>query len=198
MRIRFLPSLFLMLAFLLGGTPLVSAQQVPKLPFNFGGAFELVDQDGQIRTDQDFHGKFMLVYFGYTYCPDICPTDLYIMSQALEQIGPAADKIQPVFITVDPARDTPDLLKEYVANFHPNLTGLSGSEVQIRSAAKAYRVHRVKVPQPDSEPDEYLVNHSSLTYLMGPDGHFISLIPHGTSTERMAEILAKYVSAKSS
>lgn len=198
MRIRFLPSLFLMLAFLLGGAPLASAQQVPKLPFNFGGAFELVDQDGQIRMDQDFRGKFMLVYFGYTYCPDICPTDLYIMSQALEQIGPAADKIQPVFITVDPERDTPDLLKEYVANFHPNLTGLSGSEAQIRKAAKAYRVHRVRVPQPDSDPDEYLVNHSSLTYLMGPDGNFVSLIPHGTSSERMAEILAKYVSAKSS
>ena len=180
------------LLFCLAALP-VRAGESP-LPFRFGGPFELVDHHGTTRSDTDFRGRFMLVYFGYTYCPDICPTDLYLMHQALEQIGAEAAKIQPLFISVDPDRDRPALLKEYVANFHPYLIGLTGSEAQVRAAAKAYRVHRVKVPQPDVGEDDYLVNHSSLTYLMGPDGTFLSLIPHGTPPERMAEILRKYLS----
>ncbi|RED51585.1 SCO family protein [Aestuariispira insulae] len=164
------------------------------LPFQFGGPFELVDHEGKPRTEKDFRGSFMLVYFGYTYCPDICPTDLFLMNQALEILGEDARKVQPLFISVDPGRDRPEILKEYVANFHPGLIGLTGSENQVRAAAKAYRVHRVKVPQPDEGEDDYLVNHSSLTYLMGPDGHFLSLIPHGTAPERMAEIIGKYIS----
>lgn len=164
------------------------------LPFQFGGPFELVDHEGETRTEKDFRGSFMLVYFGYTYCPDICPTDLFLMNQALEMLGEDARKVQPLFISVDPGRDRPDLLKEYVANFHPSLIGLTGSEAQVKAAAKAYRVHRVKVPQPDEGEDDYLVNHSSLTYLMGPDGTFLSLIPHGTAPERMSEIIGKYIS----
>ena len=166
------------------------AQDAAPLPKLFGGPFSLIDQDGARRTDQDFRGRHMLVYFGYTYCPDICPTGLATIAAALDRLGPVAASVQPVFITADPGRDTPELLGDYVAQFHPRLIGLSGSEAEVPAAARAYRVHRAKVL---ADGEDYLVTHSSITYLMDGDGAFVTLFPHGTDAERMAAVLATYL-----
>lgn len=173
-------------------TPLA---QSAVFPLKIGGTFQLIDHTGQTRTEQDFIGRYMLVYFGYTYCPNICPTDLQKITTTLEQLGDRAAHIQPLFITIDPARDRPDLLKEYVANFHSSFIGLTGSEAQIRAVAKTYKVHRVKVPMPDAGPDEYLVNHSAFIYLMGEDGQLLTLFPYATDQKKMTETIQKYVPA---
>ena len=172
----------------------IAADLPRNLPLSFGGAFSLVDHDGKPRTDRDYRGNFLLVYFGYTYCPDICPTGLQTIAEALDALGKKASKVRPVFVSVDPARDTPEVLKDYVANFHPAMVGLTGTEAQVRAVARAYRVHRSKVITPDMKDDmDYLVNHTSITYLMGPDGSWKTLFPHGTSAEVMAKALRRYV-----
>ncbi|MCP4327026.1 MAG: SCO family protein [Alphaproteobacteria bacterium] len=165
----------------------------PPLEALFGGPFTLVDHRGESRTDADFRGRHMLIYFGYTYCPDICPTGLQEMAAALDLLGDTAGRVQPLFVSIDPARDTPAVLGDYVGLFHPDLTGLTGSEAQVAAAAKAYRIHRVKVPGVDGDAVDYLVNHSSITYLMGPDGRFLTLFPHGTKADVMAAALANYL-----
>jgi protein SCO1/2 len=166
----------------------------PPLASLFGGPFSLVDHDGARRTDLDFSGRHMLIYFGYATCPDICPTGLQTLSTALDLVGARANVVQPLFVTVDPARDRPDVLKDYIQHFHPRLIGLTGTEAEIRAVAKAYRVHRRKVEMPDSAgPEDYLVDHASITYVMGPDGKHLTLFPHGTDAERMAEILTRYL-----
>lgn len=167
-----------------------SARSLPSL---FGGPFELVDHDGRTVTERDFAGRHMLIYFGYTYCPDICPTDLGNLAVALDDIGPLTAKLQPLFITVDPDRDTKAVLRDYAGAFHPTLLGLTGTQEQISVAAKAYRVHRRVYRLEGAGPKEYLVDHSSLAYLMGPDGKFVTMFPHGTPPERIAEILRKYL-----
>ena len=111
-----------------------SLVQAKKFPALFGGSFTLIDHEGRKRTDRDFSGRFVLIYFGYTYCPDICPTGLQTLSTALDLLGERAEKIQPLFVSVDPERDTPEMLKSYVVNFHPRLLGLTGSEQQVREA----------------------------------------------------------------
>lgn len=168
----------------------VAARSLPAL---FGGPFELVDHRGRAVTDRDFAGRHMLIYFGYTYCPDICPTDLSNLAVALDEIGPLVDKLQPLFITVDPDRDTKAVLRDYAGAFHPTLLGLTGTQEQISGVAKAYRVHRRKFRLEGAPPEDYLVDHSSLAYLMGPDGKFVTMFPHGTQLERIAEILRKYL-----
>jgi len=168
----------------------------PPLDSLFGGAFELVNQDGMTVTDRDFRGRFMLIYFGYTFCPDICPYSLQTMTEALESVAPEdTKKVQPIFVTIDPARDTPEFLKKYVALYGENLIGLSGSEAQIRVAAKAYRIHRRKVIPADLEDkNDYFVDHSSLIYLMSPDGKFLTFFPYDTDAVTMATTITKYVS----
>lgn len=163
---------------------------------HFGGPFALTSQDSQAVHDTDFRGKFMLVTFGYTHCPDICPTVLASMTQTLEDLGPAADQIQPIFITVDPARDTAEVLAKYRASFHPRLLMLTGSEPEIAAVAKAYRVHRRKyLLRKDREPksEDYGVDHGSLVYLMGPDGKFLTFFPYGTPPEKMQATLTRYL-----
>lgn len=158
-----------------------------------GGAFTLVDQDGRTVTEKDFRGKYMLIYFGYTFCPDVCPTSLQAMGQALDLLPPdKAAKVTPVFITVDPERDSPDLLKSYVPNFHPRLIGLTGSTGQIEAASKAFKVYARKAEQKDGAP--YLMDHSSILYLMGPDGRFVTHFSHGATPQAIADGLAKAVS----
>ncbi|MDG2284311.1 MAG: SCO family protein, partial [Alphaproteobacteria bacterium] len=137
--------------------------------------------------------RHMLVYFGYTYCPDICPTDLTNMAAALDAIGPLAEKLQPIFITVDPGRDTVEVMRDYTRALHPALLGLTGTEAQVAVAAKAYQVHRWVFRLEGAETDDYLVDHSSLAYLIGPRGSFVTMFPHGTTPERMAEVLDKYL-----
>ena len=179
------------MALAFGAAPL-AAQQADPLANRFGGPFTLSAHDGRRVSDSDFRGKFMLVYFGYTRCPDVCPVDLLALSEAMQILGAASAAIQPLFISVDPQRDTPALLADYVQSFHPRLLGLTGSEVEIAAAVRAYKVHRVKYT-PANDPGNYGVDHSSLTYLMGPDGRFRTLIPHNTSAERMAEIVRPYL-----
>lgn len=163
------------------------------------GAFNLVDQRGEAVTDQDFRGRYMLVFFGYTYCPDVCPLGLQRMSGAVEtlgeDLGPEAERIVPVFITVDPERDSSTVLAAYTAHFHPRLLGLTGTREQIDAAKEAYGVRSFKVFLPPSfdeeESDEdddsrYLVQHTASTYLVGPDGAIERSFPHETSSREMA------------
>jgi protein SCO1/2 len=157
-----------------------------------GGPFELVGKDGSIVTDKVFRGKYMLVFFGYTHCPDICPAELQVMAAALDGLGKDADKIIPIFITVDPERDTPWVVADYVMNFGPRFVGLSGTPEQIAKAAKAYRVTYDK-HQEEGAGDNYSVDHSALAYLMGPDGEYITHIPYGTPAPKMTEILRRYL-----
>lgn len=161
---------------------------VPTEP-TVGGGFALTDQFGKARTDADFRGQFMLVFFGFTNCPDICPVTLQTVSDALDQLGDAAAKVTPIFITVDPARDTPEVLRDYVANFHPRLVALTGNAEDIGKVAKEYRVYYAKVSG-DKAPDDpaaYLMDHSAIVYLMGPDGAFITHFSPGTSAADMAK-----------
>ncbi len=157
------------------------------LSFNgvsIGGPFALVDTTGKTVTNADYRGRFMLVYFGYTYCPDVCPTELQSVSTALDLLGGDAAKIVPIFITVDPERDTVKAMAEYVKLFDPRLVGLTGSPAQVDAAERAYRVYAAKV---DSKTNsDYLMNHSSFIYLMGPDGRFIALFRQGMSPQDIA------------
>ena len=157
-----------------------------------GGPFELVGKGGKVVTDKDFHGRNMLVFFGFTRCPDICPAELQVMAAALDDLGDKADKVVPVFITLDPERDTPDSVAAYVENFGPSFVGLSGSPEAIKSAAKAYRVAYQKY-QDESMGDNYSIDHSALAYFMGPDGEFLTHVPYGTPPKKMAEILGRYL-----
>lgn len=168
----------------------------PPLPKLFGGPFSLTDHNGTPRTDKDFLGTFMLIYFGYTFCPDICPANLQHCANAMDALGDKARRITPIFISIDPARDTPMVLKEYVANFGERFVGLTGSETQIRAVSKAYRIHRRKVlPAGETDKANYLVDHSSITYLMGPDGKFVTLFPHNTPGDEMAKRISTYLTS---
>ena len=164
-----------------------------RLATQFGGPFSLTDHSGRRVTDADYRGRFMLVYFGFTRCTDTCPVDLPIIAQALDKIGPLAEKVAPLFVTVDPANDTVAVMAEYVAAFHPKLVGLTGSEAEIAAVAKAYKVHRRKLTQHHHGKGEYAVDHGSLTYLMGTEGRFVTLLPHNSGAERLAAILTKYL-----
>lgn len=158
---------------------------------SIGGPFNLVDQHGRAVTEADFRGRYMLIYFGYTFCPDVCPTELQAMSQAIDELGPAGEKVTPVFITIDPTRDTVEQLAGYAEHFHPRLVALTGSPEQVAAAAKVYRVYYKKVEQEDSS--EYLMDHSSIIYLMGPDGEFLTHFSYGTEPAKMAEKIREFL-----
>lgn len=136
-----------------------------------GGPFALTDQNGVTRTDQDYRGKYTLVFFGFTYCPDVCPTTLGVLQAALDKLGTRSEKIVPIFITVDPERDTPEVMREYLKSFGERFVGLTGSVAGVTAAAKAYHVYFKKRPQPDGP---YTMDHSSVIYLMGPDGRYVT------------------------
>lgn len=160
--------------------PVLAAQSRAEI----GGGFTLVDHRGHRVTEADFAGRYLLVFFGFTYCPDVCPAELQIISAALDDLGSEADKVQPLFVTVDPERDTVDVLADYVERFHPSLIGLTGSPEEIEAVAKAYRVYFAKVARP--EGDDYGVNHSSNVYFMDPSGRFIEHFNYGTNPSSMA------------
>jgi protein SCO1/2 len=157
-----------------------------------GGPFALVDPTGKTVTDQDFRGRYMLIFFGFTHCPDICPAELQVMAAAMDQLGPKAAKVVPIFITLDPERDTPEAVGAYVKNFGPNIVGLTGSSEAVAAAAKAYRVSFSKFQDQDSGKN-YTIDHSALAYLMGTDGEYITHIPYGTSVAQMLDILNRYL-----
>ncbi|MDW3205697.1 MAG: SCO family protein [Alphaproteobacteria bacterium] len=162
-----------------------------------GGDFELVNHKGETVTQNTFEGGFMLVYFGYSSCPDVCPTELSSMAAAIdilaERDAEAAQQITPVLITIDPARDTVEVLKDYAPAFHPRLVGLTGSDEEIDKIARKYRVYYARGQQIDDE--FYLMNHSGYVYLMGPDGDFITMFHGGTDPESIANALQRYVAA---
>jgi cytochrome oxidase Cu insertion factor (SCO1/SenC/PrrC family) len=158
-------------------------------PVDIGGAFTLTDQTGATRRAEDFRGKLMLVYFGYSFCPDACPTALQDMSQALDLLGTKGDAVQPIFITIDPARDTVEQMKLYADNFHPRLLALTGTPEQIAAAARAYRVYYEK--SKSTSGNDYLMDHSSYIYLMGRDGRYVSHFPPGTTPQQMAAAIEK-------
>ncbi len=152
-----------------------------------GGPFALIDQDGKTRTDADFRGKFMLIYFGYSFCPDVCPTTLQEMADAFDKLGLKKGRVAPVFITVDPARDTPHVLKDYLKSFGPEFVGLTGDSKQIGQAARVYRVFIRKHPLPGGN---YSMDHSGVIYLMGPDGRFVTYYEDEIGPDKMAEDLS--------
>ena len=154
-----------------------------------GGPFALVRTDGTAVTDQTYLGKWMLIYFGYTHCPDICPLSLANIGAAVEKLGPEASKLQPLFITVDPKRDTREVLGEYLWSFDARIIGLTGSEEQTGAVAKAYKVS-VESHQGQGN-DSYLVDHSSYVYLMDPRGKFVDVIEGATPPAQLADWLRK-------
>ena len=158
-----------------------------------GGAFTLTDNTGKRVTDQDFHGKYTLVFFGFTSCPDICPAGLQLIAGALQKLGTKAQFITPIFISVDPQRDTPEKLAAYVKNFDPRLVGLTGTPEEIAAVAKAYKVYYAKVPSKE-RPDDYTMDHTSIIYVMDPKGEFVTHFTPSTSVDDMAAKLNKIVS----
>ncbi len=160
-----------------------------------GGAFKLNDQTGKIRTDADLRGQLILVYFGFTYCPDICPTDLQQIGLAMEQLGDDAKSVQPLFITLDPERDTSEHLAQYVPLFHPRLLGLTGSIKDVSQAADAYRVYYKRVST-GPKPDDYTVDHSAFIYLIDRDGKYLGFFPPGTDAPRLVEMIRPHLTRK--
>lgn len=158
-----------------------------------GGPFTLTDQHGAAVTERDFAGRYMLIYFGYTYCPDFCPMSLSNMTQALDLLPPEqAEQVVPIFITVDPERDTVAQLAEYAPLFHPRLVALTGSPAATKAAAQAYRVYFAKAGDDDS--DAYLMDHSTFIYLMGPDGRYVRHFAHNAAPEEIAAAIETSIS----
>lgn len=179
--------------------PVTACQRADEEPplkgATIGGHFSLTDQDGRRVSDTQFNGKYRLIYFGFSNCPDVCPVDLQVAGAGLrqfeEQDADRAAKVQPIFITVDPQRDTPEMLKRYVANFHPRLIGLTGSEQEIEAVKRAYAVFSQKGPV--TAGGGYNVDHSRLFLLMGPQGEPIAIVPHDQGAGGVASELARWV-----
>jgi len=172
------------------------AAEPPLAGSDIGGPFELTDSTGKTVRWNDFAGKYRIVYFGFTYCPDVCPTDLARMSGGLEQFErdhpELGARVQPIFVSVDPDRDTPAVVAEFIANFHPRLAGLTGTPEQVEQAAAAFKVFYEKgEPAADGK---YLVNHSTVTYLFGPEGEPLATLPTDLGPEAVAAELATWVS----
>jgi cytochrome oxidase Cu insertion factor (SCO1/SenC/PrrC family) len=162
---------------------------------SIGGPFELVDQHGATRTDADFRGTYMLMYFGFTYCPDTCPITLLKIAHTLENLAalaPAkAERVVPVFISVDPERDTPEALRSYAENFHPRLVALTGAPRELERLGRAYGVFFAKVPT--GEPGEYLMDHTGFVYLIGPDGQYVEHFESDASVGDLVDALQRHV-----
>ncbi len=161
-----------------------------------GGPFELINQDGEVVNETSFSGRPMLIYFGYASCPDVCPLDLQKMSAALTLLGEAGRAVQPIFISIDPGRDTPEVMKAYVSHFSARLTGLTGTAEQVAVAAKAYRVYYAKTGEDGGAPIEgenYWMAHSNLFYLMDEGGTFVTYFDADASPKLMADTMAKHL-----
>lgn len=171
------------------------APQPPLASALIGGPFALTDQNGRRMTDRSFPGKYRIMYFGYTFCPDVCPVDMQMLAAGLKAFAArdpvAAAKLVPIFVSVDPERDTPQVLKDYLANFGPQFVGLTGDPAAIKQVAKEYAVFASKGPvQPGGG---YAVSHSRVEYLFGPDGKPIALLPQEGPPEAIADELSKWV-----
>ncbi len=187
---RWLPlAVFLVVA--VAGAALIALPRIQSMSDapSVGGPFALVDGHGKTITDADFHGKLMLVYFGYTFCPDVCPTTLGVIGQALDKLTPdERKKVAPVFITVDPERDTSKVVGEYVANFSADMVGLTGSPDAVEKVEREYHVYAKKHPEADGS---YSMDHSSIIYLMGPDGRFRGILSGEVTTAQVVDGIRK-------
>jgi cytochrome oxidase Cu insertion factor (SCO1/SenC/PrrC family) len=171
------------------GARLMSELMTGKGPV--GGPFKLTDPEGRQWSLSDFQGKLVLLYFGFTYCPDVCPTDLAAIGQLVRSLGADGEQLQPVFVTLDPQRDTREVLRAYATSFHPRFVSLSGSEEEIGRVATAYKVYFEKVRPPGARA--YFIDHTAYTFLLGRDGKFITLFPPGTPAERMAVMVREHL-----
>ncbi|RDD62641.1 SCO family protein [Ferruginivarius sediminum] len=182
-----------LVAFALSGAIVIyfTAQDPVKAESRIGGPFELVNTEGETVTDEDFEGQYTLIYFGYTYCPDVCPTTLLHITRALnllEESAPAkVEKITPIFITVDPERDTVEQMRTYVTNFHPSLVGLTGNDEQIAKVARRFKVTYWRVK--GGVNSEYTMAHSGYTFVMGPDGDYIDRFDHRVQAKEIADAM---------
>lgn len=158
---------------------------------NFGGEFTLTNHHGETVTDKDFSDQYRLIYFGFTYCPAICPTELQRINTVLKDLGEAGKKIQPIFVTVDPERDTVKTMKNYVSLFHPRLIGLTGTPEQITVIKKAYKIYSAKVQ--DKTMSDYTVDHSSFIYFMGPDDALIRIFKVDDAVEKITKTIKKFI-----
>ena len=157
-----------------------------------GGPFALTDTGGKPFIDKDLRGSYAVLYFGYTFCPDVCPTTLNQLAEALDRLGPKAKLVRPVFITIDPRRDTPGVMKQYVQAFSPDLIGLTGTEAQIGAVAREFRVYYAPHRTGDG-PNDYTMDHSSVLYLIGPDGKFIAPLRADAGAEQIAADLSRHL-----
>lgn len=166
----------------------VAACAPPAPPAAIGGPFSLVDQNGRAVDQSLLQGKWSAIYFGFTYCPDACPATLQVLAEAQKKLGPKADRLQVILLSIDPERDTPELLKTYLDNpaFPKGTIGLTGTPQQVDAAAKAYKAYYKKV----GEGDDYTMDHASMTYLMDPKGRYSGIIAHGTSPDETARIIS--------
>jgi protein SCO1 len=172
--------------FVTGRTPSPISQAIASV----GGPFRLEDQNGKPVSDADMKGRPFLVFFGFTHCPDICPTTLFEMSQVMKALGPDADRTGALFITVDPERDTPGVMKDYLSNFDPHLRGLTGDRVAVDAAIRAYRVYAKKVPLQNGD---YTMDHTAVVYLMDKDGNFVAPFDVSRTPEAEAADLRRYL-----
>jgi protein SCO1 len=182
----------ILVAFVAGGfvaLPLLYNPQHTSGTATVGGPFALTNHDGKRVTEQDFRGKYMLVAFGYTYCPDICPSELQTITLALDALGAKADAIVPVFISVDPERDTVPQLANFVRNFSPRIVGLTGTPEEVKAAATAYRAGYKK--EPSANGGDYAVSHTTFMYVMSPSGTYVTHFNYGVSAEDMTARLKK-------
>jgi protein SCO1/2 len=187
-RLVLLGGLGALLAFGLCSLALLAPGWTQNASAPIGGPFTLVAANGRTVSDRDLRGKWVLIYFGYTHCPDVCPTTLLEIAQTLGELGPLAADVQPVFITIDPERDTPESVAEFAAAFDPRIIGLSGTPAQIASVAKKYRVYYKKDARPGMKSEDYLMEHSAFVYLMGPTGAYVNLFSprRGQGPDHMA------------
>ena len=158
-----------------------------------GGHFTLRDANGKPRSLADFRGKVVVLYFGFTFCPDVCPTDLAQIGKALRAIGPRAKEVQPLFVTLDPRRDTPRLLRRYVRSFHPSIVALTGSEEEVRRVARSFKVYSEQVPDGRGG---YTIAHAAFTFVLGRDTRYREFVPPGTPAGRIAAVIEEALEAR--
>ncbi|MGE5722594.1 MAG: SCO family protein [Sphingomonadales bacterium] len=194
-RMKLRPSRLALIGALLLGACSRPADAPPLQGARIGGPFTLTDQDGRTVRDTDFAGRYRLVYFGYSFCPDVCPTDLQTIGQALRQFEKDAPRqaarLQPIFITVDPARDTPAVLKSYVSAFHPRLLGLTGTDAQIAAVEKEFAIYAAR--RPTGHGNDYFMDHSRQALLLGPKGEPIALLPQDEGPKALEASLEQWV-----
>lgn len=165
----------------------ISAAEVELPEPGLVSRYLLMDTRGQTVTNQDFRGSFQLISFGYTFCPDVCPTTLAEVSFIMKRLGPLSERLQPIFITVDPQRDTPEVLDRYTTYFHPRIIGLTGSPALVRRVADNFKVRYEQHREPGGDPNSYSIDHSAGMYLLGPDGNFVTKFAYATAPTKVAE-----------